>query len=291
MRLWLPRTGQAIYQGNVIKNENSSIDYWGPKAIAVASGKGGVGKTSLSVNLALCFAQMGKKVTVFDADLGLANAEVLLGIIPPYSLYEVLYGGMTLEEIVIEGPLGIRVISGGSGFLEMANLDRSRRQQLLRMFNQFIGKDEIVLIDTGAGINKNVLGFVAAAEEVIIVVTPEPTSLTDAYALIKILANFKLHSEVSIVVNRAVDRREATRTMGRISNATGRFLEIKLNYLGWIPEDKHVSQAVKNQQPYFLTNPNAPASRSIAGIAGSLLEGSVLAPNEGFWNKLMGLFS
>ncbi len=290
MRLWLPRTGQTIYQGNVIKNENS-LNYWGPKAIAVASGKGGVGKTSLSVNLALCFAHMGKKVTVFDADLGLANAEVLLGIIPPYSLYEVLYGGMTLEDVVIDGPLGIRVISGGSGFLEMANLDRSRRQQLLRMFNQFIGKDEIVLIDTGAGINKNVLGFVAAAEEVIIVVTPEPTSLTDAYALIKILANFKLHSEVNIVVNRAVDRREATRAMGRISNATGRFLEIKLNFLGWIPEDKHVSQAVKNQQPYFLTNPNSPASRSIAGIAASLVEGSVLASNEGFWNKLMGLFS
>ncbi len=290
MGLWLPRTGQAKYQGNVIKNDNS-IKYWGPKAIAVASGKGGVGKTSLSVNLALCFAQMGKKATVFDADLGLANAEVLLGIIPPYSLYEVLYCGMTLEEIVIEGPLGIRVISGGSGFLEMANLDRSRRQQLLRMFNQFIGKDEIVLIDTGAGINKNVLGFVAAAEEVIIVVTPEPTSLTDAYALIKILANFKLHSEVNIVVNRAIDRREATRTMGRISNATGRFLEIKLNFLGWIPEDKHVSQAVKSQQPYFLTNPNSPASRSVAGIAASMVEGSVLAPNEGFWNKLMGLFS
>ncbi|TEB11141.1 MinD/ParA family protein [Pelotomaculum propionicicum] len=290
MRLWLPRTGQAIYQGNVIKSENT-MNYWGPRAIAVSSGKGGVGKTSLSVNLALCFAQMGKKVTIFDADLGLANAEVLLGIIPPYSLYEVLYGGMTLEEVVIEGPMGIRVISGGSGFLEMANLDRSRRQQLLRMFNQFIGKDEIVLIDTGAGINKNVLGFVAAAEDVIIVVTPEPTSLTDAYALIKILANFKLHSEVNIVVNRVADRREATRTMGRISNATGRFLEIKLNFLGWIPEDKHVTQAVKNQQPYFLTNPNSPASRSVAGIAASLMEGCLIAPNEGFWNKLMGLFS
>lgn len=290
MKLWLPRTGRAIYQGNVIKGENS-LSYWGPKAIAVTSGKGGVGKTSLSVNLALCFAQMGNRVTVFDADLGLANAEVLLGIIPPYSLYEVLYGNMTLEEIVIEGPMGIRVVSGGSGFLEMANIDRSRRQQLLRMFNQFIDKDEIVLIDTGAGINKNVLGFVAAAEEVIIVVTPEPTSLTDAYALIKILSNFKLHSEVHIVVNRAADKREAMRTMGRISTAAGRFLEIKLNCLGWIPEDKHVSQAVKSQQPYFLTNPNAPASRSVAEIAASLVEGSERAPREGFWNKLMRLFS
>jgi flagellar biosynthesis protein FlhG len=288
MKLWQPRTGQSYYHDNVIKNESS---FWGPKAIAVASGKGGVGKTSIAVNLALCLAKMGNRVTVFDADLGLANAEVLLGIVPPYSLFEVLYGGMTLEEIAVQGPYGIRVISGGSGFLEMSNLDRSRRQQLLRMFNQFVNKDEIVLIDTGAGINKNVLGFVAAAEEVIIVVTPEPTSLTDAYALIKILANFKLHSEVSVVVNRAVDRHEAMRTLGRISTATGRFLDIKINFLGWIPDDKSVSRAVKNQQPYFLTNPNAPASRSITGIAESLVGGNRLASNEGFWNKLMGLFS
>ena len=288
MKLWQPRTGHSIYHENVIKNESG---FWGPKAIAVASGKGGVGKTSIAVNLALCLAKMGNRVTVFDADLGLANAEVLLGIVPPYSLFEVLYGGMTLEEIAVQGPYGIRVISGGSGFLEMSNLDRSRRQQLLRMFNQFVNKDEIVLIDTGAGINKNVLGFVAAAEEVIIVITPEPTSLTDAYALIKILANFKLHSEVSIVVNRAVDRNEAMRTLGRISTATGRFLDIKINFLGWIPDDKSVSRAVKNQQPYIITNPNAPASRSITGIAEALVGGNRLASNEGFWNKLMGLFS
>ncbi|MFX4261938.1 MinD/ParA family protein [Pelotomaculum propionicicum] len=288
IKLWQPRTGQSYYQDNLIKNESA---LWGPRAIAVASGKGGVGKTSIVVNLALCLAKMGNRVTVFDADLGLANAEVLLGIVPPYSLFEVLYGGMTLDEIAVQGPCGIRVISGGSGFLEMANLDRSRRQQLLRMFNHFVGKDEIVLIDTGAGINKNVLGFVAAAEEVIIVVTPEPTSLTDAYALIKILANFKLHSEVNVVVNRAADRNEAMRTLGRISTATGRFLDIKINFLGWVPDDKLVTQAVKSQQPYYITNHNSPASRSITKIAELLVGGSRLATKEGFWTKLMGLFS
>lgn len=287
MKLWQPKTGRSYYD-NVIKNDTA---LWGPRAIAVASGKGGVGKTSIVVNLALCLAKMGNRVTVFDADLGLANAEVLLGIVPPYSLFEVLYGGMTLDEIAVQGPLGIRVISGGSGFLEMANLDRSRRQQLLRMFNQFVNKDEIVLIDTGAGINKNVLGFVAAAEEVIIVVTPEPTSLTDAYALIKILANFKLHSEVNVVVNRAADRNEAMRTLGRISTATGRFLDIKINFLGWVPDDKSVTQAVKNQQPYYITNYNSPASRSITRIAELLVGGSRLVSKEGFWTKLMGLFS
>ncbi len=286
MKQWLPSTGQK-YRETVLKKDKTLL---GPRAIAVASGKGGVGKTSISVNLVLCLAIMGNKVTLFDADLGLANAEVMLGLIPPYSLYEVLYGDMTLEDIAVDGPLGIRVISGGSGLLEMANLDRTRRQRLLRMFSQYNNQDEIIMIDASAGINKNVLGFVAAAEEVIIVVTPEPTSLTDAYALIKILANFKLHAEVGVVVNRAGDRREAMRTMGRISNATGRFLDIKLNFLGWIPEDKLVSQAIKSQQPFILSNPNSPASKSIAGIAEYLAEGTRSVPKEGFWSKIMGLF-
>lgn len=287
MRLWPPKTS-PVYRVTVTEKEQAPL---GPRAIAVASGKGGVGKTSLSVNLALCLAKMGRRVTLFDADLGMANVEVLLGLVPPYSLYEVLYEDKTLEEITVQGPLGINVISGGSGFLELANLDVTRRRRLLKMLNQFSGQDDFVLIDTGAGINKNVLGFVAAAGEVIVVVTPEPTSLTDAYALIKVLANFKVHSEVHLVVNRAADRREAMRTLGRIQTATGRFLEIKLNSLGWIPDDRTVSQAIKNQQPYFLTSPHAPASRSVAGIAEFLLEGGRPSSGEGFWGRLMGLFS
>ncbi len=187
MKLWPPKAGR-IYRDPVVRRDDMP---YGPRAIAVASGKGGVGKTSLSVNLALCLAKMGLKVTLFDADLGLANAEVLLGLFPSFSLYEVLYGDKTIEEITVQGPLGINVVSGGSGCLEMANLDHARRQRLLKMFNQFSGPDDIIIIDNGAGINKNVLGFVAAAGEVIIVVTPDPTSLTDAYALIKVLDNFK----------------------------------------------------------------------------------------------------
>lgn len=287
MRLWPNRTG-PINRETVVKKEKAPP---GPRAIAVASGKGGVGKTSLSVNLALCLANMGRRITLFDADLGMANVEVMLGLVPPFSLYEVLYGDKTLDEITVQGPLGINVISGGSGFLEMANLDHTRRQRLLRMLDQYSGREDFVIIDTGAGINKNVLGFVAAAGEVIIVVTPEPTSLTDAYALIKILANFKVHSEVHIVVNRAADGREAMRTLGRIQAATGRFLEIKLNSLGWIPEDRSVSQAIKSQQPFFLTSTHSPASRSVAGIAEFLIEGARPASSEGFWGKLMGLFS
>ncbi len=287
MRLWLPVGTRRKSRETVFKNENIISE---PRTIAITSGKGGVGKTSITVNLALCLANEGNKVTIFDADLGLANAEVLLGIVPSYSLYEALYEGMSLDDIAAQGPLGIRVISGGSGFLEMANLDHIRRQHLLNMFKQYSGAGDIILIDTSAGISKNVLGFAAAAGEIIVVVTPEPTSLTDAYALIKIISNFKLQSEVGIVVNRSADRREAMQTLDKISNAIGRFLNIDINFLGWIPEDKLVSQAIKSQKPYFLTSSNSPAARSISEIA-KVLTKSDRTTAVGFWSKLMGLFS
>lgn len=287
MRLWQPvgirqKCGETVYKEEIFSSE--------PRTIAITSGKGGVGKTSIAVNLALYLANEGNKVTVFDADLGLANAEVMLGIIPPYSLYEAVYDGMPLEDIAAQGPLGVRIISGGTGFLEMANLDHVRRQQLLKMFKQYSSSNDIILIDTSAGISKNVLGFAAAAGEIIVVVTPEPTSLTDAYALIKIISNYKLHTEVGIVVNRSADRREAIQTLRKISNVVGRFLSININFLGWIPEDKYVSQAIKCQKPYFLTNPNSPAAKGIGGIA-RVLTNSEKTATVGFWNKLMGLFS
>jgi flagellar biosynthesis protein FlhG len=262
----------------------------GPRAIAVASGKGGVGKTSLSVNLAICLAKMGCRITLFDADLGMANVEVMLGLAPPYSLYDVLFGDKSLEEIIVQGPQGINIISGGSGFLQMANLDQQRRKQLITMLNQFSNQDDFLIIDTGAGISKNVLGFVAAAGEVIIVATPEPTSLTDAYALIKVLANFKIPSEIHIVINRSYNGREARRTLDRLQATTGRFLNIKINSLGWLPEDRLVSQAIKSQEPFVLTSPNSLASRSIVGIAQYLVNNAKPKQNEGFWGKLMALF-
>ncbi|MDF9409318.1 MAG: Flagellum site-determining protein YlxH [Pelotomaculum sp. PtaB.Bin104] len=287
MKLWPPKAGR-IYRGSIVKSENTPS---GPRAIAVASGKGGVGKTSLSVNLALCMAKMGLNVTLLDADLGLANAEVMLGLVPRFSLYEVLYGDKTIEEITVQGPFGINVISGGSGCLEMANLDHNRRQWLLKMFDRFNCRDDVLIIDNGAGINKNVLGFLAAAGEVIIVVTPDPTSLTDAYALIKVLANYKVHSEVYLVVNRASGKQEAIHTLNKIQTVAGRFLEIKINNLGWIPEDRVVAQAIRKQQPFFITSPSSTASRSVAGMA-ELLTGVAPSPavSGGFWGKLMGLF-
>jgi len=273
------------------------LTYKGARVIAVSSGKGGVGKTSLVVNLGITLASMDQKVAIFDADLGLANAEVLMGITPPYTLFDCVYGGMEIENIIVPGPLGIKLVSGGSGFLELANLDGARRQQLIESLSYFDRENDFLIIDTGAGISKNVLGFVAAASEVIVVITPDPTSLTDAYSLIKVLAMFKVHSEVMIVVNKANDEREARRTAKKMESVVGQFLQIKINIIGWIVDDKVVSQAGKDQEPFSLFNPNSLPGQSISKIARYLITGRQAMEQEanesgarGFIKRLTRLF-
>lgn len=247
--------------------------YKGSRVIAVSSGKGGVGKTSLVVNLGITLASLGQRVVIFDADLGMANAEVLMGITPLYTLYDCVYGDKEIEDVIIPGPLGVKLVSGGSGFLELANLDGARRQQLVESLAYFDRESDFLLIDTGAGISRNVLGFVAAASEVIVVITPEPTSLADAYSLIKVLAMFKVHSEVMIVVNKACDEREARRTSQKIESVVDQFLQIKVNSIGWVAEDKLVTQAVKSQEPFSLFHPNSLPGQSISKIARYLVNG------------------
>jgi len=270
--------GQQSFYG---KSPEQAPDSPGARVIAVSSGKGGVGKTSLVVNLGITMAAMGKRVVIFDADLGLANAEVLMGITPPSTLFDCLYGNKEIEEIIIPGPCGVKLVSGGSGFLELANLDSARRQKIIESLCYFDREADFLLIDTGAGISKNVLGFVAAASEVIVVVTPEPTSLTDAYSLIKVLAMFRVHTEVMLVVNRAGDEREALRTAQRVEKVVGQFLQIRVNSIGWIMDDKAVSRAVKDQEPFSMFHQNSPASQSISRIAKYLITGQQQA---GSWS-------
>ncbi len=245
----------------------------GPRVVAVTSGKGGVGKTSLVVNLALALAHLGQRVVVFDADLGLANVEVLLGISPPHTLHDVVFGGKSMEEVLVPGPCGIKFISGGSGFQELANLDTAQRERLIRGLAYFQHQADFLLVDTGAGISRNVLGFVAASQEVIVVVTPEPTSLTDAYGLIKVLAKFKVHSHAYLVVNRALDDREAVQTAHKMEMVAGRFLQFRVHHLGSLLEDGVVGQAVKVQQPFVLLQPHGAAARRVAEMARYLVEG------------------
>lgn len=244
------------------------------RVIAVSSGKGGVGKTNLVVNLAITLASLGKRVVVFDADLGLANAEVLMGLSPPYTLYDCLYGDKTIKEIIVPGPNGIQLVSGGSGFMELANLNNNKRRRLIESLSFFDRETDYLLIDTGAGLSKNTLGFVAAASEAIVVLTPEPTSLTDAYSLIKSMSIFKVHTEMMVVVNRAGNKQEAISTSDRIEKVAGEFLDIKVNTIGWIMEDKLVVRCVKSQEPYSLHYPHSDAAKSVLAIAKYLINGS-----------------
>jgi flagellar biosynthesis protein FlhG len=267
----------------------------GARVVAVTSGKGGVGKTSLVVNLGICLAGMGRRVVIFDADLGLANVEVLMGISPPCTLYDFVYGKKSLEDIIVPGPGGIKLVSGGSGFLELANLEHRQRQKLIDSLDYFDRETDFLLVDTGAGISKNVLGFVAAAGEVVVVVTPEPTSFTDAYSLIKVLSNYQVHRRVKLVVNQALDKDEAAVTYKKMETVVSQYLNISLHSLGWVVKDSLLSQSVKEQKPLCMYYPRSPSARGIALLAQNLLTGSETPAENyvgagGFISRLMRLF-
>ncbi|MBU4532805.1 MAG: MinD/ParA family protein [Eubacteriales bacterium] len=266
----------------------------GPRVIAITSGKGGVGKTNISVNLGLALAMMGKRVVLFDADLGLANGEVLLGVAPKYSLFDALFGDKAIEDIVVTAPYKMRLISGGSGIQELANLDRAQQARVVEMLSYFKDSTDYLLIDTGAGINKSVLGFLAASQEVLVVVTPEPTSLTDAYSLIKVLSRYKLHDKVYLVVNRVTGDKDAQQAARKIKLVAKKFLGFNIEHIGSVAEDAAVLRAVRNQQPFIIAEPNAGSSKSVEQLARLLANEDLDAVKsgaiDGFFGRLMRLF-
>jgi flagellar biosynthesis protein FlhG len=197
------------------------------RTIVITSGKGGVGKTSLSVSLAIALAEDGKSVTLVDADLGLANINVILGIIPKYNLYHVIKGKKRLKDIIIEVPEGIKIIAGASGFHQLANLEQKQRDEFIEAMNE-LASDDYLIIDTGAGISQNVLSFVLAADEVIVVTTPEPTAITDAYGIIKAIASQTTEKNIKLIVNKAQSVSEGKRVAQRVINIAGQFLNIKV---------------------------------------------------------------
>ncbi len=290
-----------ILKRSVLKNytektstQSGSVPAWASRVITITSGKGGVGKTNLAVNLAIALAQQSQRVIIFDADLGLANVDVLLGVAPPLTLYDHLFSDVPIEQILFPGPAGINIISGGSGFLELANLNNSQRSRLLKNIEKLDRLADFIFIDTSAGISKNVLAFCAAADEVFLVVTPEPTSLTDAYGLIKVMDRFKLHREVFFIVNQSRSSSESIDTVYRLKTLVDKYLSIHLNYLGDISFDQTIVRAVKNQKPFLLAHPDAAASGAVKKIAFSLLHREWKAEEEerglkGFISKLSRL--
>lgn len=249
-----------------------------PKArvITVTSGKGGVGKTSISINLAIQLTRMGKRVVVFDADFGLANIEVMLGVRPQYNLADMMFRGKDLADIITQGEEGISFISGGSGIQELASMNR---EQVMFLTSRLIALDkyaDVIIVDTGAGISDSVLEFVLASTEVLLVATPEPTSITDAYALLKALNRktefVKEHTSIKMISNRVKNDAEGQNVYEKMSVVSEKFLNIPITYLGPVPMDEQISKAVMRQKPVSVINPDAPSARAIKQIAEKLLE-------------------
>jgi flagellar biosynthesis protein FlhG len=231
------------------------------RIITVASGKGGVGKTNISTNLAIAYAQQGKKVILMDADLGLANVNVVLGIIPKYNLYHLIRKQKSMSDIIMDTNFGIQIVAGASGFAKIANLSEDERRNFVDEISQLSIAD-IIIIDTSAGVSNNVLSFVAAADEVIIVTTPEPTAITDAYGIIKIIATEidNLNLGLKLVVNRVKSVVEGKKVAERVINIAGQFLNVKVDYLGYVYEDVIVQNSVLRQKPFIIVDPKSKAS-------------------------------
>jgi flagellar biosynthesis protein FlhG len=260
------------------------------RIITITSGKGGVGKTNVSVNMALAYARLGKKVVVMDADLGLANVNVMLNLIPKFNLYHVIRKQKTMREIIVDTEYGISIVAGASGFSKIANLNEEERQEFIAELESLSNAD-IIIIDTSAGVSDNVLDFIAAADDAVIITTPEPTAITDAYGIIKIIATEidSLNMGLKLVVNRVKSAAEAKNVADRMTNIAGQFLNLKVEYLGFIYDDAMVSQAVIRQKPFMVIDPKSKASLCVQHIVGRM-EKSDIRTSGGFGNMLKRFF-
>jgi flagellar biosynthesis protein FlhG len=260
------------------------------RIITITSGKGGVGKTNVSVNMALAYARLGKKVVVMDADLGLANVNVMLNLIPKFNLYHVIRKQKTMREIMVDTEYGISIVAGASGFSKIANLNDEERQEFIDELETLSNAD-IIIIDTSAGVSDNVLDFIAAADDAVIITTPEPTAITDAYGIIKIIATEidSLNMGLRLVVNRVKSAAEAKKVADRMTGIAGQFLNLKVEYLGFIYDDAMVSQAVIRQKPFMVIDPKCKASLCVQHIVGRM-EKSDTRESGGFGNILKRFF-
>ncbi|MBR0033326.1 MAG: MinD/ParA family protein [Treponema sp.] len=246
------------------------------KIIAITSGKGGVGKTNLAVNMAIAYAQQGKKVILIDGDLGMANVNVLLNVIPQYNLMHVINRQKSMQEIITDTEFGIKFIAGANGFSKIANLSVDELEEFAKQF-ALLANADIILIDTGAGIANNVLQFISAADEVCVVTTPEPTAITDAYGIIKIITTELIDREIRIklLVNRVHSSDEGKRISEKIINIVAHFLNYKVDYIGFVYDDPVVQASVIRQKPFIVVNPTSKPAQCIKHIVGRIEKNDV----------------
>ena len=267
------------------------------RVITVTSGKGGVGKSNVSINLAIQFRKMGKRVIILDADFGLANIEIMFGAVPRHNLCDLIYQGKNIRDIITWGPMEVGFISGGSGIAGMSNLGRDYLSYIIQNLAQLDSIADIIIVDTGAGISDAVLEFLVACGEVLLVTTQEPTSITDSYSLLKALYRHPRFDEratkVKMIANRVNKEHDGEIIFEKLNAVVSRYLKIPITYLGSIPEDIQLSRAVMQQLPVSLQNPGARSSQAFYGIAARLLDKEEAArqPRRGmaaFFSHIIG---
>ena len=270
------------------KKLNSSAS----RVIAVASGKGGVGKTNVSVNLGVALQKMDKKVLLLDADMGMANVDVLIGVTPRYNIGHVLENKCDIEDALISGPENLTVLPGSSGIDDFIDMNIYKIKQLLKLSSHLEENYDIIIIDIGAGAHKGVVNFIRAADEVIVVLTPEPTAIMDAYSLIKILSKNDVKPKLNLIVNQVDNDKEGDEVSKRISNVIKDYLDLEISITSYIPYDNTLREAVKKQKPIVNLYPRSSAGRAFTKTAGQLIDRDV-GDNEGmqgFVNKVLGFF-
>ena len=261
------------------------------RTIAVTSGKGGVGKSNIAVNLAILLSAGGNRVALVDADLGMANLDVLLDVASKGNLSHVIAGAKSLEEIIIDLPCGVQLVPGANGLARVADLSEFERHRLMDDLTALEAQNDIIVVDTGAGIGPGVLQFAAAADHTVVVTTPEPTAITDGYSVIKLVSQKGYDGQLSLLVNLATDRREARATYLRIATTASRFLGRTVCDAGYVVYDPKVPEAVKLRQPFVLAFPNSHASRCLASLASRLcVGGALIQARKGFFRSVASWF-
>ena len=246
------------------------------RVITVTSGKGGVGKSNTAINLAIQFRKMGQRVIILDADFGLANIEIMFGAVPKHNLCDLIYQGKRINEIITWGPMDVGFISGGSGIAGMSNLSRDYLMYIIKNLSELDSIADIIIVDTGAGINDAVLEFLVASGEILLVTTPEPTSITDSYSLLKALYRHPRFREditkVKMISNRVEKEAEGVVLFNKLNSVVTRYLKIPMTYLGSVPQDNQLIKAVMQQSPISIYNPAAKSSLAYETIAARLLD-------------------
>lgn len=263
------------------------------KVFAITSGKGGVGKSNIVANLAVALAEYQQKVLVLDADLGLANIDIIFGIKPELTINDVLNGTRKISDIIVEGPAGVHIIPATSGISEILDLTTDQKMTLLNAFDGLEREYDVMLVDTGAGISVNVMYFNVASHEILVVVNKEPTSITDAYALMKVMNEKYAVSKFNLLVNNAKNENEAFNVYKAISSVANRFLTISIDYFGYIPHDENLQKAVLQRKPLKIAFPQSPAALAFNDIAKRVIKMDMQASQQGniqfFWKKIVEL--